>query len=141
MKTIAPKLHSPSDAVREHACDVYVGPARQRGLKKFQINVGQVHRRLALENRIPLVCQALKSAKFLGANSLRLISETGPPSGQSTTVTYTYEFIDGDKSDSPREDAWGEMRGGLKDVYAELGGGENYLRKERETFEPRKESQ
>lgn len=34
-----------------------------------------------------------------------------------------------------REKAWLQLRGALKDVYAELGGGEAYLRKEREEFD------
>jgi len=80
-----------------------------------------------------LVCQALESDKFLQANELKLISKTGPPSGQSTTVTYTYEFID-TKPSSPKEDPWARLRGALRDVFAELGGGEQYLRAERDNF-------
>jgi hypothetical protein len=38
-------------------------------------------------------------------------------------------------TDQPPGDAWERLRGILKDVYAELGGGEAYLRKERESFE------
>jgi len=132
---------SASEVVRQHAHDAYLRPARQQGLKTFQINVGQVHRSLALKNRVPLVCQALKSEKFLDANGLRLISATGPPSGQSTTVTYTYAFIESDKSSVPPRDPWMELRGALKNVFAELGGGENYLRGERDAFYPPKESQ
>src|SRR5271165_4184052 len=119
---------SVSEVVRQHAHDAYLRPARQQGLNTFEINVGHVHRSLALKNRVPLVCQALKSEKFLAANGLRLISETGPPSGQSTTVTYTYSFIESDKSSAPPRDPWMELRGALKNVFAELGGGENYLR-------------
>jgi hypothetical protein len=131
---------SVSELVRQHALDAYLRPARHRGADKFAINVGQVHRALALKNRVPLVCQALKSEKFLNANALRLVSETGPPSGQSTTVTYTYSFIEGDKSAASR-DPWPDLRGALKNVFAELGGGENYLRRERDDFYPLKDSQ
>jgi len=140
---VAAKTASPSvsELVRQHAHDAYLRPARHRGLKTFEVNVGQVHRALELKNRVPLVCQALKSEKFLDANGLRLISQTGPPSGQSTTVTYTYAFIESDKPSAPDRDAWTDLRGTLKNIFAELGGGENYLRKERETFYPPKESQ
>jgi len=131
---------SASDTVREHARDAYLRPARLRGAKTVAINVGEVHRALALTNRIPLVCQALKSAKFLQANGLRLISETGPPSGQSTTVTYTYHLTESDNPVLTRNDPWKELRGALKVVFAEWGGGEGYLRRERESFESRKES-
>jgi len=124
---------SVSDTVRQYATDKYVRPTQHRGARTLSINVGEVHRAVALRNRVPLVCQALESAKFLQANELKLISKTGPPSGQSTTVTYTYEFIDA-KPSSPKEDPWVRLRGTLKDVFAELGGGEDYLRAERENF-------
>lgn len=116
-------------------------PARRRGGRTFSVNVGAVHKALGLHNRVPLVCAALISKKFLIRNSLKLISKTGPPSGQSTTVTYTYEFIENKPSPLPKHDPWTRLRGALKDVFAELGGGEAYLRKERDQFFPRKESQ
>ena len=122
-----------SDSIRHSAQRSYVHAARHRGLKRFSINVGEVHRSLGLQNRVPLVCQALGSGKFLEANSLKLVSKTGPPSGQSTTVTYTYEFVDA--ATQAAEDAWSRLAGALKDVFQELGGGEAYLRAERENFE------
>ena len=96
--------------------------------------MGTVHKALALNNRVPAVFQALRSKKFLERNGLRLISQTGPQSGQSTTVTYTYEFC-GERSSAPeRHDPWRQLRGALKDIFAELGGGETYLRAERNQF-------
>jgi len=124
---------SVSDTVRQYATDKYVRPTLHRGARTLSINVGEVHRAVALRNRVPLVCQALESDKFLQANELKLISKTGPPSGQSTTVTYTYEFIDA-KPSSQREDPWVRLRGTLKDVFAELGGGEDHVRAERDKF-------
>jgi hypothetical protein len=123
---------SVSDMVRQYATDMYVRPAQRRGGRTLTINVGDVHRAVALRNRVPLVCQALESDKFLDANELQLISKAGPPSGQSTTVTYTYEFID--MKPSPTEDPWARLRGAMRDVFAELGGGERYLRAERDSF-------
>jgi hypothetical protein len=124
---------SVSDSVRQHATDVYVRPMQQRGERRVSINVGEVHRAVALRNRVPLVCQALESDKFLQANELKLISKTGPPSGRSTTVTYTYEFIN-TKPSSPKDDPWARLRGMMRDAFAELGGGERYLRAERDNF-------
>lgn len=127
---------SDSDLVRQHAAEEYLAAARRHGDKTVSINVGNVHRALALNNRVPLVCAALGSKKFLTENHLRLISKTGPPSGQSTTVTYTYAFVAKEKKDkaADRQDAWNRLRGAFKDVFAELGGGENYLRNERANF-------
>ncbi len=129
-------IASPSERVRDHAVEVYVVPARRRGLRTFSVNVGTVHRALHLGNRVPLVCTALESQKFQKKNQLRLISKSGPPSGQSTTVTYTYEFTAEEKESqkAERQEAWNRLRGALKDVFAELGGGENYLRNERANF-------
>jgi hypothetical protein len=134
------RSNSDSDLVRQHASDVYLSVARRRGDPTFSINVGAVHRALALNNRVPLVCAALGSRKFLTENHLRLISKTGPPSGQSTTVTYTYEFIETKPAPSGPPNPWLQLRGALKDVFAELGGGEAYLRAERENFYPAKGS-
>jgi hypothetical protein len=124
---------SDSDLVRQHAAHNYISAARRRGDRTFTINAGTVHKALALHNRVPLVCAALGSKKFLTENHLRLISKTGPPSGQSTTVTYTYEFLR-DETLPGTYDAWNKLRGALKDVFAELGGGEAYLRAERSAF-------
>lgn len=126
--------HSDSDLIRQHARDTYLRPARRRGEKSFSVHVGTVHKVLTLNNRIPLVCAALKSKKFLEENSLRLISKTGPPSGQSTTVTFTYEILDGNGKDSaPTEPLLG-LRGIAKDLFRALGGGEAFIREERKSF-------
>lgn len=126
-----------SDAIRRHAYEKYISSARRRKQKTVAINVGEVHRALALNNRVPLVCAALGSKKFLTEHGLRVLSKTGPPSGQSTTVTFTYEIVDKKKEDHvqlDRQEAWNRLRGSMKDIFAELGGGENYLRNERANF-------
>ena len=85
-------------------------------------------------NRVPLVCLALKSKKFLNENALRLISKTGPPSGPSTTVTLTYEILNSDGKDSASTKPLLERRGIAKDVFRVLGGGEGFIREERKSF-------
>lgn len=112
----------------------YVAPARQRKERRFTIRAGDVVRQLRLSGRAPAVCSALKSREFLRENNLELVQISGPKSGQSTTVTYTYEFVDGRPASASKEDAWGQLRGALRDVYAELGGGEKYIRVERKAF-------
>ncbi|HXY04144.1 MAG TPA: hypothetical protein VEI49_11235 [Terriglobales bacterium] len=127
-----------ADRIRSHGRERYVEPARHRNEKRFSIKAGDVLRDLQLfGGRAPAVCSALKTRQFLDVNGLRLVSTTdAPPSGQSPRVTYTYEFIaEGkDSTTSNRQDAWNRLRGALKDVFAELGGGENYLRNERANF-------
>ncbi len=126
--------HSDSDLVRQYARDTYLRPARRRGEKRISIHVGTVHKVLALNNRVPLVCAALKSKKFLEENALSLISKTGPPSGQSTTVTFTYEILDSRGEDSGPTEPLLKLRGIAKDLFRELGGGEAFIREERNNF-------
>jgi hypothetical protein len=49
-------------------------------------------------------------------------------------VTYTYEFVDENAPPPASNDAWMKLRGALKDIFADIGGGEAYLRSERERF-------
>jgi hypothetical protein len=136
-----------ADKIRAYARETYVAPAKRQQEKRFSIRTGDVVRDMKLvAGRVPAVCSALKTRAFLEGNALRLISHTGPGSGQSTTVIYTYEFVDGEKTsgatpstssgDTPqsRQAAWEKLRGALKDVFAEYGGGEAYLRAERVSF-------
>ncbi len=122
-----------SSAVRDYARRTYVDEARHRALRRFSINAGTVHKALHLENRVPLVCQALQSTKFLEENGLRIVDKSGPPSGQSTSVTLTYEFVDETRQQSA-EHSLLVLRGLLRDVFRELGGGENFIRSERQAF-------
>jgi hypothetical protein len=128
-----------ADKIRMHGKEAYVAPARRRKEKRFSIRTGDVVRELRMSGRAPAVCSALKSREFLRQNNLQLVERTGPKSGLSTTVTYTYEFIDSNPI-SQRDDPWARLRGALKDVFTELGGGENYLRAERNNFPATRES-
>jgi hypothetical protein len=128
--------HAPSgsDSIRRHAYEKYILQARRRKEKLISINVGDVHRELGLSNRVPLVCAALGSKKFLSEHGLRIVSKTGPPSGQSTTVTFLYEMEQSMPEKKTADDVWESLRGIGKDVYASYGGGEAYLRQERANF-------
>jgi hypothetical protein len=125
---------SGSDAIRRHAYERYVSPAHRRKEKIISINVGDVHREMGLSNRVPLVCAALGSKKFLGEHGLRIVSKTGPPSGQSTTVTFLYEIVQSKTEKRGDDEIWQSLRGIGKDVYASFGGGEAYLQQERANF-------
>jgi hypothetical protein len=118
--------------VRRYVRDHYVRPARRAGRNTFRVVVGEVHTALGLKNRVPLVCNALSSRKFLEENSLRMLERTGPPSGQSTTVVLTYEILD--SQDIKSMDSLRALRGAGAAVFAELGGGESFLRGERGKF-------
>jgi hypothetical protein len=125
---------SGSDAIRRHAYEKYVLQARRRKEKIISINVGEVHREMGLSNRVPSVCAALGSKKFLNEHGLRIVSKTGPPSGQSTTVTFLYEIVHSKPEKQSADEMWESLRGIGKDTYASFGGGEEYLRQERASF-------
>src|ERR1700680_101640 len=108
-----------ADKIRIHSREKYVLPARKHKMKRFSIRVGDVVRELGMNGRVPAVCSALKGSKFLRHNNLCLIETSGPKSGQSTTVTYTYEFVETKNSDLLKEDSWIQLRGALKNVFAE----------------------
>ena len=133
-KNAAPIGSSDSDTIRRYAYEKYISAARRRKQKTVTINVGEVHRALALSNRVPLVCAALGSKKFLTEHGLRILSKTGPPSGQSTTVTFTYEIVRSEPQKLSADEAWQSLRGTAKDIYASFGGGEAYLKQERANF-------
>ena len=125
-----------SSKIREYVRREYVEPALSRGEGEIRVRVGDVHRQMAMKNRVPLVCQALQSEIFLKENNLILEKKEGPPSGLSTSVVLTYRPSRMPKDDRPRERFAGLLRlkGIGKEVFASLGGGENFLRKEREEF-------
>ena len=123
----------PTSEVRSYVREHYVRPARSERCSTFRVLVGDVHHALRFANRVPLVCNALSSRKFLEENSLRLIARTGPPSGQSTTVEFTYELLEVSQEGGPLDELRA-LRGAGKKVFEELGGGENFLRQERSEF-------
>lgn len=109
-------------------------PARSRREKRFSIRAGDVVRELSLSGHAPAVCSALKTREFLQDNHLRLVDRSGPKSGQSTTVVYTYEFVDPEENNATAPDPWLALRGIAKDIFASLGGGEAFIRGERANF-------
>jgi hypothetical protein len=132
----AMKTQSHADEVREYARREYIEPARKRGESTVRIVAGDVQRAVKLSNRAALVCQALKSHKFLKENHLVLEKWEGPPSGVSTTVKAVYR-LEGEPEQaakSPDPTGFLKFRGIAKDLFESLGGGEAFIRSEREAW-------
>jgi hypothetical protein len=126
-----------SDRVREFARMEYIEPARARHESSVRIVAGEVQKAVRLNNRVPLVCQALKSSKFLDENHLVLERWEGPPSGMSTTVAFTYRLLNADENAAPSprpEWPFASLRGIAREVFSDLGGGEAFIQQEREQF-------
>jgi len=133
-----PESQSKSDSIREYVRKVYLEPARKGGDKQVRVVAGDVHTALGLRNRVPLVCNALRSRDFLNTARVRIVADDGPPSGQSTTVAITYEVLPGEGEAAPvpgsRRDAFVRLRGAVRETFKALGGGEGFIRQERERF-------
>ena len=131
-----------ADRVREHARANYVEPARRRGDPTIQIIAGDVEKAVHLQNRSSLVCQALRSHKFQEESRVLLEKVDGPPSGVSTTVVFTYRLVGtGGESTHPKNaDVFLRLRGSLKNVFQKLGGGEQFIRRERQDFHGSRDS-
>jgi hypothetical protein len=125
-----------SKRVKDYVRAEYIEPARRRGDLTVKIVAGDVQKAVRLSNRTPLVCQALKSHKFLNENHLVLEKWEGPPSGMSTTVTFTYRLVDTEpaKTSQPDDDPLMRLWGIGKEIFESLGGGEAFIRRERERF-------
>jgi hypothetical protein len=133
-------MRGDTQRVKEFVRLEYVEPALRRGDSKLEIVAGNVHKSLGLNNRVPIVCQALKSRDFLDRNHLEIERIEGPPSGQGTRVKLTYRLMDKpsqsvrpselELEESPLLRLWGLG----KEVFQSLGGGEAFLRRERERF-------
>ena len=127
-----------SDQIAKHVSTQYVEPARQRGQGIIEVKAGDVHRALGWKNRVASVCTTLESQKFQRENCLYLFHTSGPASGRSTTVSFSYQLLDPAQS-LPKAKV-NENRGekllalwGLgAETFRALGGGEEFLRRERE---------
>jgi hypothetical protein len=140
---------SASDQVRKFVRDHYMAPARRSGAATVTVRAGDVHKALRWDlKRVPQVCSALSTRKFLQFANVELIDRQGPPSGQSTTVEFTYRLLEpGDmteassKPQSPRQkiaDGSGleALFGIFEKEFKALGGGEAFLKAEREAWGP-----
>jgi hypothetical protein len=133
----------PTEQTRKHVISTYVQPARQRGAKTVQIRVGNVQKELGWTNRTPSVFSTLSSKEFQNEAGIELIQKVGgPPSGgPSTTVQFVYQVLDRTGNTTPaakvlpQRDGLRELYGLCAGTFKALGGGEEFLRRERE-WEP-----
>jgi len=137
-----------TDRVRRTAKEQYIVPARRRNETIVKIHSGAfgkflVQNNILPPNRYPIICNALKSGKFLKENRLVLEEIQGPPSGRSSTVTFVYKVepqAPSPPGSSPdpntnSPNSFLNLRGILKATYRQLGGAEKFHRRERESWD------
>lgn len=131
----------PTEQTKQHVIKTYVKPARSRGENVVHVRVGTVQKELGWTNRTPSVFSTLLSREFQQEAGLELLEKRGGPAsgGPSTTVQFIYKLLDEGNGRQPRPPAamtssgtgLEQLYGILKDEYAALGGGEAYLKAER----------
>ena len=131
-----------TDQTKKHVIATYVQPARSRGEDRIQVRVGNVQKELGWTNRTPSVFSTLSSKEFQEEAGVELLEKRGgPPSGgPSTTVQFIYRILDAvpsvrsvqEKPDHvPNGEGLEKLYGIFSDAYAAFGGGEAYLKAER----------
>lgn len=80
-----------ADKIRVYTILRYAKPARKEGKHSFQIRAGDLHKAMGLVDRLPAVCSALGTNKFLELGELELLDRTGP--NVSTTTTFHYKIL------------------------------------------------
>lgn len=123
-----------SDRVIQYVRESYLEPASKSGSKVVRVRAGDVHKALHWNNRVPSVCQALASKRFLEENDLELVEKHGPPSGLSTTTVYTYRLNTAGNPREKKQSLLLSLRGAGKKAFSRLGGGAEFLKEERERW-------
>lgn len=129
-----------SQEVQHYFQSNYVAPARRLGQTTVEVKAGEIHSKLGWSRRVPVVCAALSSQKLQRNVGVRLTEKSGPPSGQSPTVVFRFDILQtAGVEDAPAgRQSSGKglmgMYGIAADLYREVGGGEAFLRRERENF-------
>jgi len=129
----------PTEQTKRHVISAYVEPARQKGEKTIRVRVGNVQKELGWTNRTPSVFSTLSSREFQQEAGVALIEKIGgPPSGgPSTTVQFVFRVLGQDQQTAaeprvvPNGEALTALYGLCADTFKALGGGEEFLRRER----------
>ena len=127
-----------ADSIRSHILDHYIDPARRRGEETITIVAKAILRDLQLRgDRAPSVCRALDAKKFCKENDLELVRIDGPKAKSSTTTAFTYRLPQRSETGHSQtaRNAIRDLRGIGKDMFAAVGGGERWLRQERDAFD------
>jgi hypothetical protein len=130
----------PTEQTKLHVIANYVEPARKKGEKTIQVRVGNVQRELGWTNRTPSVFSTLSSREFQQEAGVKLVKKIGGPAsgGPSTTVQFVYHVLGANHTaeaandESPRRNALRDLYGICAETFKALGGGEEFLRRERE---------
>lgn len=111
----------------------YIEPARRRRASQVRVVAGDLARELSLMTREPQVCTAMQGQRFLREQGLEVVKREGPPSGQGTKLALTYKLNGAARETQER--LWDSMRGIFRESFAEEGGAEAWLKRQRAEFD------
>jgi len=86
-----PPTSSPSssaDLVRQFIQENYFQPAKRRGEKQLTLRSGDIHSKMNLHNRYPLVCSVMRGHKIERMCNVRIVKTEGSD-GANFYVTYS----------------------------------------------------
>ncbi|BCV20222.1 hypothetical protein [Moorella sp. Hama-1] len=86
--TSSPSPSSSADLVRQFIQDNYFEPAKRRGVEQLILRSGDIHRKMNLHNRYPLVCSVMRGRKIERMCDVRIIKTEGSD-GANFYVTYS----------------------------------------------------
>ena len=128
-----------AETTKRHVITKYVVPARSRGQERVEVRVGNVVKELGLSNRTPSVFSTLSSQNFQREAGLELLEKRGGPAsgGPSTTVQFVYRVLGRGTNQEHSRSAKDllSLYGIGADVFQQLGGGDEYLKRERESLQ------
>jgi hypothetical protein len=133
-------LMKPTEQTKKYVISKYVSPARLKGEKTIHIRVGNLQKELGWTNRTPSVFSTLLSKDFQQEAGVELIEKSGgPPSGgPSTTWQFVFRVLGKDEQVTPAAkvvpngEGLMDLYGLCAETFKALGGGEEYLRRERQ---------
>ena len=81
-----------AEEVRQYIFNNYFKPAKASGTKELTIVSGEVHNRMRLKSRMPLICEVLRGQKLQNAYSVSLVRELRLTSVQKDSSTNQFIF-------------------------------------------------
>ena len=80
-----------ADRIRKYVLEKKIIPAREMNQRTITIRAGEIHSEMGLKNRMPAVCEALDTDKFIDYAAVNLIERTGPKLGSSVKWVFALE--------------------------------------------------
>ncbi|MEZ5985995.1 MAG: AAA family ATPase [Hyphomonas sp.] len=90
-----------ADQIRPCALNYYIEPARESGAREVSIRASDIAKDLGLQNRFPMICNALEREEFQKLAGVPAPSIVGPNPSSSTVFTYQLSEFEGHERTNP----------------------------------------